>query len=105
MYGEGIFKMGELFDLGNKVGVVVKFGSWFSYGDEWIGQGCENVKIFLKENLKIVFEIEDKICVVYGFDFDMFEGEKGDDELFEGQFMCILFDQSLMIFCLRYWLF
>src|SRR5210317_1106996 len=41
MYGEGISKMGELLDLGVAAGVVDKSGSWFSYGDERIGQGRE----------------------------------------------------------------
>ena len=45
MYGEGISKTGELLDLGVKAGVVEKSGSWYSYGDERIGQGRENAKI------------------------------------------------------------
>ncbi len=44
MYGEGISKTGELIDLGVKAGVVEKSGSWYSYGDERIGQGRENAK-------------------------------------------------------------
>ncbi len=48
MYGEGISKMGELVDLGVKAGVVEKSGSWYSYGDERIGQGRENAKPFLQ---------------------------------------------------------
>ena len=84
MYGEGISKMGELLDLGNKAGVVAKSGSWFSYGDERIGQGRENAKNFLKENPKIALEIEDKIRAAHGLDFDMPEGEDKDDELLEG---------------------
>ena len=84
MYGEGISKMGELLDLGAKAGVVAKSGSWFSYGDERIGQGRENAKTFLKENPRIALEIEDKIRAAHGLDFDMPEGEKGDDELLEG---------------------
>jgi recombination protein RecA len=50
MYGEGISKTGELIDLGVKAGVVEKSGSWYSYGDERIGQGRENAKLFLKQN-------------------------------------------------------
>ena len=50
MYGEGISKMGELIDLGVKGGFVEKSGSWYSYGDERIGQGRENAKVFLSEN-------------------------------------------------------
>ncbi|MEL6608237.1 MAG: recombinase RecA [Pseudomonadota bacterium] len=77
MYGEGISKMGELLDIGVKAGVVEKSGSWFSYGDERIGQGRENAKSFLKENHAIAFEIEDKIRAAHGLDFDMPAGEKG----------------------------
>jgi recombination protein RecA len=71
MYGEGISKTGELIDLGAKAGVVEKSGSWFSYGDERIGQGRENAKTFLKENKKIAYEIEDKVRAAHGLDFDM----------------------------------
>jgi len=76
MYGEGISKMGELLDLGVKAGVVEKSGSWFSYGDDRIGQGRENAKAFLKENNRIALEIEDKIRAAHGLEFDMPEVEK-----------------------------
>ena len=76
MYGEGISKMGELIDMGVKAGVVEKSGSWFSYGDERIGQGRENAKTFLKENPDIAWEIEDKIRAAHGLDFD---GSDEDD--------------------------
>ena len=71
MYGEGISKNGELLDLGVKAGVVDKSGSWFSYGDERIGQGRENAKNFLKANKRIAYEIEDKIRAAHGLDFEM----------------------------------
>ena len=58
MYGHGISKMGELLDLGVKAGVVEKSGSWFSCGDQRIGQGRENAKEFLTENSDIAEEIE-----------------------------------------------
>ena len=61
MYGEGISKTGELLDLGVNAGVVEKSGAWYSYGDERIGQGRENAKIFLSENEDIAYELEDKI--------------------------------------------
>ncbi|WP_299280748.1 recombinase RecA [uncultured Tateyamaria sp.] len=80
MYGEGISKMGELLDLGVKAGVVEKSGSWFSYGDERIGQGRENAKSFLKENAHMAVEIEDKIRAAHGLDFDMSPGEKTEDD-------------------------
>jgi len=69
MYGEGISKRGELLDLGVLAGVVNKSGSWFSYGDERIGQGRENSKQFLKDNPSMALEIEDKIRASHGLDF------------------------------------
>ncbi|WP_108787354.1 recombinase RecA [Falsiruegeria mediterranea] len=83
MYGEGISKMGELLDLGVKAGVVAKSGSWFSYGDERIGQGRENAKQFLRDNNRVAFEIEDKIRAAHGLDFDMPPGEATDDDILE----------------------
>jgi len=77
MYGEGISKTGELIDLGVKAGVVEKSGAWYSYGDERIGQGRENVKTFLKENTAMALEIEDKIRAAHGLEFDM--SSSGDD--------------------------
>ncbi|PPR09803.1 MAG: Protein RecA [Alphaproteobacteria bacterium MarineAlpha11_Bin1] len=61
MYGEGISKMGELVDLGVKAGLVEKSGSWFSYGDQRIGQGRENAKTFLLENRDISDQLQQKI--------------------------------------------
>jgi recombination protein RecA len=85
MYGEGISKNGELLDLGVKAGVVEKSGAWFSYGDERMGQGRENSKLFLTENLNIAHEIEDKIRAAHGLDFDLPESDvsDGDDDLVE----------------------
>ena len=77
MYGEGISKTGELLDIGVKAGVVEKSGSWYSYGDERIGQGRENAKVYLKTNTGIAMEIEDKIRAANGLDFQM-EPENGD---------------------------
>ena len=71
MYGEGISKTGELLDIGVKAGVVEKSGSWYSYGDERIGQGRENAKTYLKSNPQIAHEIEDKIRAANGLDFHM----------------------------------
>ncbi len=71
MYGQGISKRGELIDLGVKAGLVQKSGSWFSYGDQRIGQGRENAKNFLKENPHMALDIEDKIRAAHGLDFDM----------------------------------
>ena len=66
MFGEGISKMGELLDLGVKAGVVDKSGSWFSYGDERIGQGRENARRFLKENPEICARLADSVYAAKG---------------------------------------
>jgi recombination protein RecA len=79
MYGEGISKMGELIDLGVKAGVVEKSGSWFSFGDERIGQGRENAKQFLRENKQIATTIEDKIRAAHGLEFDLLPSAGDDD--------------------------
>ena len=76
MYGEGISKTGELIDIGVKAGVVEKSGSWYSYGDERIGQGRENAKTFLKQNPTVAASIEEKLRAANGLDFHMeHEGE------------------------------
>ena len=61
MYGEGISKTGELLDLGVSAGLVEKSGSWFSYGNQRIGQGRENAKTFMRENPEIANELETAI--------------------------------------------
>ena len=61
LYGEGISLQGELIDLGVKHGFVQKAGSWYSYNDDRIGQGKDNVRGFLKENPELARELEEKI--------------------------------------------
>lgn len=61
IYGQGISKMGELIDLGVNANFVEKSGSWFSYGEQRIGQGRENAKIFMQENPDVAAELEAKI--------------------------------------------
>jgi recombination protein RecA len=58
LYGQGISKEGELIDMGIKGGLVEKSGSWFSYGENRIGQGKENTRQFLKDNPKVAAELE-----------------------------------------------
>lgn len=61
MYGEGISREGEVIDVASNMGIVDKSGAWFSYKGEKIGQGKENVKLFLKQNKDIFREIESKV--------------------------------------------
>ena len=78
MYGEGISKTGEIIDLGVKEGIIEKSGAWFSYGDERIGQGRENAKMYLKENDNICNEIEEKIRKSYSINDDEIVDEAQD---------------------------
>jgi recombination protein RecA len=61
LYNEGISLEGEIVDLGVKEGLIDKAGAWYSYKDDRIGQGKDNVRIFLKENPEISQEIEEQI--------------------------------------------
>ena len=61
LYGKGINKAGELLDIGAEHKIVEKSGAWYSYNDEKIGQGKVNASEFLKQNPKLMKEIEDKI--------------------------------------------
>ncbi len=61
MYGLGISRLGEIIDLGVEHGFVNKAGAWYSYGEERIGQGKENVRQFLTDNPEMANEIEQKI--------------------------------------------
>jgi recombination protein RecA len=66
VYGKGISRLGEVLDLGVKTEIVEKAGTWFSYGDDRLGQGRDNSKNYLEENAKLAAEIEKKIRVKLG---------------------------------------
>lgn len=66
MYGEGISREGGLLDMGADLDIVEKSGSWFSYGDQRLGQGRDNARIFLREHPELSQEIEDGILLHYG---------------------------------------
>ena len=61
LYGFGISREGEIIDLGVQHGLIDKAGSWYSYGEDRIGQGKENVREFLKTHPETAVEIEQKI--------------------------------------------
>jgi len=58
LYGKGISKTGEIIDIGVEAGIIEKAGTWYSYEGERMGQGRENVKVFLDENPDISATIE-----------------------------------------------
>ena len=61
MYGQGISKVGEILDIAVDKGIIQKSGAWFSYNESKIGQGRENVKTMLTDNIELQEEIEQKI--------------------------------------------
>ena len=66
MYGKGISREGSLLDVGVDLGIVKKSGAWFTYEGEQLGQGRENAKQFLAENVDLMVEIREKIQVAAG---------------------------------------
>ena len=66
MFNEGISKSGDILDLATKFEVVTKRGAFYSYGDTRLGQGRENAKIFLMENIAILEELEQLIREAVG---------------------------------------
>jgi len=66
IYGEGISYEGDLLELGAASGIISKTGSWYSFGEERLGQGKDNARIFLKQNPDITRTIEEKIKENYG---------------------------------------
>ena len=66
VYGRGISREGSIIDMGVQAGVVRKSGSWFTYGDDQLGQGKENVRQFLIDNPELATEIENKILAALG---------------------------------------
>ena len=70
MYGEGISREGGIVDLASDIDIIDKSGAWYSYNGEKIGQGKENVKAFLRNNVELKTEIENKVRKHYGFKID-----------------------------------
>ncbi|MDP2942723.1 MAG: recombinase RecA [Candidatus Omnitrophota bacterium] len=61
IYNEGISKTGDIIDLGQTLGLIQKTGAWLTYNDVKIGQGRDNARTYLKENPKLLHELEKKI--------------------------------------------
>lgn len=78
MYGQGISQTGELVDMAVEQDIIGKSGSWYSYGEERIGQGRENAKKFLQDNPDKMEEINQKVRAAYGMGED--DSESGEAE-------------------------
>jgi len=66
VYNEGISREGELIDFALEKGVIQKSGTWFSFGEERIGQGRENARLFLKEHADVRAQLEAKLLPMLG---------------------------------------
>jgi recombination protein RecA len=78
MYDSGISRAGDILDLGVRFEIVKKSGTWFSYGEERIGQGRENAKKYFADNPAVALEIEKKIKAAAGLTDRMKENEKSE---------------------------
>ena len=61
LFDEGISHTALLVDLAAEAGIIQKSGAWYSYGDQRVGQGRENAKLFLRDNPPMLAEIEEKV--------------------------------------------
>jgi len=79
MYAEGISHTSLLVDIGAESNIIEKSGAWYSYNGQKIGQGRENAKMYLKDNPKMMAEIEEKVKVVLGISADQAGTPDADD--------------------------
>ena len=80
MYGKGISKAGVLLDTAVDLDIVEKAGSWYSYGDEKLGQGRENVKTMLEEDAELARQIDEKVRAAFKKDLAPIEEEDSEEE-------------------------
>jgi len=80
MYGKGISKLGDIIDLASKLDVIEKSGAWYSYEGIRIGQGRENAKKYLMDNVSVCREIENKVRKMYGMEELKFSDEVKNTE-------------------------
>jgi recombination protein RecA len=78
IYNEGISREGEIIDMASDLELIEKSGTWYSFADERLGQGRENVRVFLKENPDVRESIEERIRETTGLTDQ--EAESGDPE-------------------------
>ena len=80
MYGEGISKIGDLLDIAADIDIVKKSGAWYAYNDIKLGQGRENVKKFLADNMDLTDEINAKVREHYNLDKTVVEENSESEE-------------------------
>lgn len=80
LYGEGVSWEGELIDLGVKYDIIEKSGAWYSYNGAKIGQGKDNVRVWLKENPDVANEIDSKVRAAAGTNIEITEGVRDETD-------------------------
>jgi recombination protein RecA len=80
MFAKGISREGTLLDVATELGIVRKSGAWYTYEGEQIGQGRENAKVFLAENLELMIEISEKVRQKVGVGGTAPPAERADDD-------------------------
>lgn len=81
MYGKGISQTGELIDMAADKDIIKKAGSWYSYGDDRIGQGRENAKQYLEEHPDVYEEVKEKVREAYGIDAKAIEERENPERV------------------------
>ncbi len=66
IYGQGLSRTGEIVEMGSEAGIIDKSGAWFAYKGERLGQGKENVRAFLDENIELRNKIEEELVAHLG---------------------------------------
>ena len=91
MYGKGISKEGVLLDTAVDLDIIDKAGSWFSYGDQKLGQGRENVKKMLEDDPEFAKEIDAKVRAAFKKDT---KAEDSSEEVEEDKQESLLEDKE-----------
>ena len=79
MYGEGISQVGEIVDMASDKDIIKKAGSWYSYGEDRIGQGRENAKKYLLDNPEIRADIDKRVRAEFGIGDPVDEPEEAEE--------------------------
>jgi recombination protein RecA len=80
MFAKGISREGTLLDVATELGIVRKSGAWYTYEGEQIGQGRENAKVFLSENLELMIEISERVRQKVGVAGTATSGGQAEEE-------------------------
>ena len=94
MYGKGISQTGELIDMAADKDIIKKAGSWYSYGDDRIGQGRENAKQYLEEHPDVYEEVKEKVREAYGIDAKAIEERENPEKVKQDKEVPVIKDAS-----------